>query len=224
MRIEALPEAEHPRQRCLRLGVRSLSSLELLVLLLGSGGGGARGFELASSLLERFGSLESLSGASPAELKTLHGMGGSKSVALAAAFELGRRAARPRAEELRFVSSPDDAAELFQPAFEGLGQEAVMVLHLGARHQFLQLQLVALGGLNAASVEPREVFRGAIGVNAKSIVLAHNHPSGSLEPSEDDIRLTSRLAKCGQTLGVTVLDHLVIAGGRYVSLSERGLF
>jgi len=86
----------------------------------------------------------------------------------------------------------------------------------------LRVQLVALGGLNAAGIEPREVFRGAIAAGAAAVVLAHNHPSGSPEPSEDDLRLTRRLAACGETLGVRLLDHLVLGDGRYVSLRERG--
>jgi len=120
------------------------------------------------------------------------------------------------------VEGPDDAARLLQEVLGGLGQEGVAVLHLGGRHQVLRVQLVALGGLNAAGIEPREVFRGAIAAGAAAVVLAHNHPSGSPEPSEDDLRLTRRLAACGETLGVRLLDHLVLGDGRYVSLRERG--
>ena len=98
------------------------------------------------------------------------------------------------------------------------------MLFLGARHQLLRLQIVALGGLNAASIEPREVFRGAIAAGAAAVVLGHNHPSGSPEPSEDDIRLTQRLARCGETLGIRLLDHLVLGDAAYVSLRERGVF
>jgi len=223
MRIDALPEGERPRERCLRLGPQALSASELLHLVLGGGSSAGNGFTMANSLLQRFGSLWALGQAAPAEMSCVPGIAHARSAALSAAFELGRRARRRVSPPGQIVASPADAAALLGPALENLQQEAILVLHLGGRHQLLRLQLVALGSLNAAAVEPREIFRGAIAVAAKAIVLAHNHPSGSPEPSEDDVRLTHRLQECGRTLGVPVLDHLVIAGERFVSLEERGL-
>jgi DNA repair protein RadC len=224
MRISGLPEGERPRERCARLGVGALSAVELLALVLGGGGGQGSVLTLAQSLLEQYSSLRALSHADPTELAGLPGVALARSTAVAAAFELGRRATRVVAEPLHRVEGPEDAAAVFSPCLEGLGQEAVAVLFLGARHQLLRLQIVALGSLNAASIEPREVFRGAIAAGAAAVVLGHNHPSGSPEPSEDDIRLTQRLARCGETLGVRLLDHLVLADASYVSLRERGVF
>jgi DNA repair protein RadC len=124
---------------------------------------------------------------------------------------------------MHIVSAPEDVARTMRPLLDGLGQEGVAVLHLGARNQALRLQLVALGTLNAAAVEPREVFRAAVGVGAASVVVAHNHPSGSAEPSDDDVRITRRLKACGQTLGIELLDHIVLGETDWVSLRERGL-
>jgi DNA repair protein RadC len=224
MRIIGIPEAERPRERCLRLGPAALSACELVALALGGGSARGSALALAMSLLEQFATLRALARAHPAELCRIAGVGSARSAALAAAFELGRRAEQSSPGALAVVNGPEDVAQLLRAPLAGLGQEAVAVLHLGARHQALRVQMVALGGLNAASVEPREVFRGAIAVGAHAIVLAHNHPSGSAEPSDEDVRLTRRLAACAQTLGVELLDHLVIGEASYVSLRERGLF
>lgn len=224
MRISGLPEGERPRERCVRLGADALSAVELLALVLGSGGSQGSGLALAQSLLERYSSLRALSHADPMELALVPGVALARSTALAAAFELGRRATRLAVAPLQMVEGPEDAAAVLLPCLEGLRQEAVAALFLGARHQMLRLEVVAVGGLNAASIEPREVFRGAIGAGAAAVVLGHNHPSGSPEPSEDDIRLTQRLARCGETLGIRLLDHLVLGDASYVSLRERGVF
>lgn len=103
-------------------------------------------------------------------------------------------------------------------------QEEIHVLLLNARHHLIRRSLVVRGGLNAASVEPREIFRAAVKVSAAAIVMVHNHPSGDPEPSEDDIRLTRRLKDAGQLLGIPLLDHLVVSKGGYVSLREHGRF
>lgn len=224
MRIGQIPPQERPRERCRRLGVGALSAVELLSLVLGGGGNQASGLSLAHRLLERFSNLQTLARADASEITTIPGVGPARSAALVAAFELGRRASRPRDGEWRTVSGPEDGAEVLRPFLDGLGQEAVAVLHLGARHQLLRVQVVALGGLNAAAIQPREVFRGAIASGAAAVVVGHNHPSGSPEPSADDVRLTRRLAACGETLGVTLLDHLVLGDGSYASLREMDLF
>jgi len=209
-------------QRCRQWGPVDLSAVELLALVLHEGGARRASPTLARSVLACFGSLQRLSRAEAEELCALDGIGPARSCALTAAFELGRRAERAEVESLQVIEGPTDAARILRVVLDGLRQEGVAVLHLGARHQVLRVQLVALGALNAASVEPREVFRGAIAVAAAAVVLAHNHPSGSPEPSQDDVRLTRRLAACGETLGVTLLDHLVLGEGSYVSLRERG--
>jgi len=224
MRIGRIPPQERPRERCRRLGVGSLSAVELLALVLGGGSSQESGLALAHRLLERFSSLQTLGHADASEITTLPGVGPARSAAVVAAFELGRRAARRPDGEWRTVSGPEDVVQVLRPFLEGLGQEAVAVLHLGARHQLLRVQVVALGGLNAAAIQPREVFRGAIASGAAAVVVGHNHPSGSPEPSADDVRLTKRLAACGETLGVTLLDHIVLGEGSFSSLREMDLF
>ena len=223
MKIAELPPGERPRERCLRQGIAALSAVELLTLIIGEGGRAGTALALAHSLLARFGSLAALSELSAVDLTALPGLGPARSSALVAAFELGRRARRELPASMRAVEAPLAAAQILWPLLEGRGQEGVAVLYLGARHQVLGAKLVALGGLNAAGIEAREVYRGAVAANAAAIVLAHNHPSGEPSPSEDDLRLTRRLAACGETLGIKLLDHLVLGHESYVSLRERGV-
>ena len=176
---------------------------------------------MAHALLDAYGGVRELSRARAPELRRQPGVGEARSAALVAAFELGRRARRDRPRAMEPVEGPEDAARLFGPLLEGLTQEAVAVLHLGGRHQVLRAEVVALGSLNSAGVQPREVFRTAVKVGAAAVILAHNHPSGDPEPSEDDLRLTRRLRRCGETLGIELLDHVVIGEGRWVSMRER---
>ncbi len=221
MRPDSLPAEERPRERCHRLGVAALSAVELLALVLGAGRSGSSAVTLAHRVFDRFGGLRELSLLHPGVFAAEPGWGPARSAAVAAAFELGRRAQRARPRALDVVEGPEDAVRYFAPLLDGLSQEAVGVLHLGARHQVLRAELVALGSLNSASVQPREIFRGAIEAAAAAIVLAHNHPSGDPEPSEEDVRLTRRLRRCGETLGVELLDHVVLGEDRWVSLRER---
>lgn len=221
--MNELPAAERPRERCRRLGPSALSAVELVALVLGGGSGHGSTLALAQRILTRFGSLQRLARRGPAALESIEGVGPARSTALAAAFELGRRASRVDPPELTPVDDPDQALTLLGPLLEGLEQEAVVVLGLGARNQALHVTTVALGKINAAGVLPREVFREAITAGATGLILAHNHPSGDPEPSEDDIRLTHRLQRCGETLGIELLDHIVVGAGDYVSLRERRL-
>jgi DNA repair protein RadC len=195
--------------------------VELLALVIGGGGRGGGSLDLAHAVLGHFGFLGQLARVNAAELMVVPSMGVARSAALAAAFELGRRARRGDDRPIELVEGPEDAQGIFAPLLEDLDQEAVAVLCLGARHQPLHAGIVAMGSLNSAAVHPREVFRIAVAVNAAALVLAHNHPSGDPEPSEDDVRLTRRLQRCGETLGIELLDHLVIGNARWVSLRER---
>lgn len=224
MRLNPVPAEDRPRERCHRLGVSALSAVELLALVLGPGGPRGGAPELARAVLGHFGFLGQLARVGPAEIMVVPSVGAARSAALAAAFELGRRARRGDGHLARLVEGPEDAHAIFAPLLENLDQEAVAVLCLGARHQPLHAGIIAVGSLNSAGVHPRDVFRTAVAVNSAAVVLAHNHPSGDPEPSEDDVRLTRRLQRCGETLGIELLDHLVVGDRRWVSLRERRVF
>lgn len=120
------------------------------------------------------------------------------------------------------IRQPQAAYQLMYPLVRDLDREHFYCLHLNTRHTVMEIDLVSVGSLSASIVHPREVFRRAISRGAASLILAHNHPSGDPEPSEDDLEITSRLARVGELVGIPVLDHIVLANGSFVSLRERG--
>lgn len=220
--IREMPSSERPRERLARHGPSSLKTAELLAILFRTGTKKSNAVELAEEMLRQFGSLTALSRANIGELKSFEGIGFAKAVEIQAAFELGRRLAT---DELKrpIIKSAKDVAALMMPEMQSLDREYFKVLLLNTKNHVLQIRTVSIGSLNASVVHPRECFREAIAAQAASVILVHNHPSGDVEPSGEDISLTRRLMSAGDLLGIKVLDHVIIAGNRYVSLSEKGV-
>ena len=175
---------------------------------------------LGGSVRRESADLAGLAHLSAAELESEHGFSQRGAQRLEAAFELGRRASRPRSERAG-VTSPRAVFELLEPELAGLDQEAFVVLLLDGKHRLRRHQLISLGTLTTSLVHPREVFRTAIESAAAAIVVAHNHPSGDPEPSAEDLAVTRRLIRSGRLLGVPLLDHVVLGDRRWVSLRER---
>lgn len=220
--VKALPVEDRPRERLLHQGPAALSSAELLAVLLGAGGRAGTSGGLAGRLLAAYGSLDALARAHPAELLRHPGIGPGKATAVAAAFELARRLLATPPARRPVVRTPGDVAALVGPQMRHLDREHFRALLLNARHEVTAVADVAVGGLDAAPVHPREVFAEAVRRSAAAVILVHNHPSGSPEPSADDLRITGRLEEAGRIVGIEVLDHVIIGDGRYVSLRERG--
>lgn len=204
-------------------GPEGLQDRELVAVLLRAGTRSCSALHLADELLRRFGGLRGLSRARVEELAALRGVGEAKAATLLAAFELGRRMQGPDPASRPVVRRAGDAAALVAPRLAHRDQEHFCVLLLNTRQEVIGVVETSRGGLNAASVDAREVFREAVRRSAHAVILAHNHPSGNPEPSPDDIRLTTALRQVGSLLGIPVLDHVVVGDGRFVSLRERGL-
>ncbi len=229
--IRDLPPDERPRERMLRVGPGSLSVVELLAVLLGTGSGrGRSAIALAQSLLARFASegvagaaaLAALAGAETLDIQATPGLGAAKATRVVAALELGRRLNEARAER-GTVNSPDDVAELLGARLRRLDREHFVVVLLDTKNHLLGSELIAVGSLDASIVHPREVFKAAIRKSASAMILVHNHPSGDPEPSEADLVCTRRLEEAGRVLGIPVLDHVIIGDGRYRSLRQGGI-
>lgn len=222
-RITDLHESERPRERLRNLGAQALSNAELLAILLRTGLPGENVVQLGQRLLQTFGGLSGLHRVSFDELCAQHGVGEAKAAQIKAAIELGRRLALEGVETRLPISSPADAAALLTYEMSALEQEHLRVLLLDSRNRLLEIREIYRGSVNLAQVRVAEVFRDAIRRNATAVIVAHNHPSGDPTPSPEDIALTRILVQAGKLLNIEVLDHLIIAGGRFVSLKERGL-
>lgn len=223
-RATGTPPAADPlaeaRERLRRFGPRALSDAELLGWVLDTRAG-PDPFAASRGLLATV-PLAELPGSSAARLAGLPGLGPARARRLLAALELGRRAAVPVPVAGLLVRRPEDLAGVLRDEFRGLDRERFIALYLDARHRVRALETVSIGSLNASLVHPREVFKPAIALSAAAVIVAHNHPSGDPRPSGDDLELTGRLDKCGELLGIALLDHLVVGDADITSIREYG--
>jgi len=222
--IHDLPAAERPRERLQKYGAESLSAPEIIALILGRGIAGESVMVTAQRLLGRFGSLGGIAGASVEELTQVKGIGLAKASQLKAAFELANRLESPAAAEKPLVKTPEDVAGLVTGRLKGKKKEYFLAILLDTRSRLIKVSEVSIGSLDASVVHPREAFKEAISASAPSVIFTHNHPSGDTTPSEDDIKLTRRLAEAGEIMGIDVLDHVIIGDKAYLSLKREGLF
>jgi DNA repair protein RadC len=224
LRIRELPLTERPRERLIRLGPNALSVVELVALLLGSGGVRRSALDTAHDVVARHGgSLRRLGSAPLGSIRAIAGLGPAKAVVIHAALELGRRLALESRGTGVQVGGPLDVYRIFGPRLEDLPVEEFHVAVLDTQHRLERDVTVTRGLLSASLVHPREVFREAIAERAASIILVHNHPSGDPTPSADDRRVTSQLVAAGRLLDIPVHDHVIIGRGRYASFAESGL-
>lgn len=213
---------DRPREKLERVGAGGLGDNELLAIVLGHGVPRTSALELANAVLSAVGGLHGLARANSDDLRRVPGIGTARAAQLIAAVEAGRRTLfRGRRERVQ-IRSARDAAELLVPEFGSRPVEQFGVILLDAKHRVLRTTLLSVGTLDASIVHPREVFREAASGGAAAIVVFHNHPSGDPTPSADDVALTKRLVTAGEVMGITVLDHVIVAENAYASLQERG--
>jgi DNA repair protein RadC len=220
--IRDLPTEERPRERMLRLGSEYLSNAELIALLLRTGTTGESVIHLAERLLSKTGGLKGLVNMSLTELTELKGIGHAKAVQLVAGLELGRRISRALPEEKVQLQTPDDVVRLVMDEMRYLTQEHFVCIFLDTRRRVLEKKCVFIGSLDASVVHPREVLRAAIGVSASAFICVHNHPSGDPSPSREDVEVTEILFQASLTVGIDLLDHIIIGDQIFTSLKERG--
>ncbi len=222
-RITDLPNDERPRERLLHVGASSVSTAELIAIILRVGTRSENVVVLAQRLLGKYKGLGGLARASTNELQEEKGLGEAKVAQLKAAFELGRRLLVESPDEKPTITSPADAANLLIGEMSLLEQESMRVILLDTRNRVQAIQTVYQGSLNTTMVRVGELFREAVRANCAAIIVAHNHPSGDPSPSPEDVAITKDIVTAGKLLSIEVLDHLVIGRQRFVSLKERGL-
>lgn len=220
--IRDLPSAERPRERLLSQGPEALSDAELLAVLLRTGTRGKSALSLATELLRELDGLAGLLAADPSELRR-DGVGDAKASTLLASLELARRVARCGLPDRKPMARPAEVASYVGMRYGHHDQEVVGALYLDARECLLAEREIYRGTLKRAAVEPRAILREGLLRGATAMVLFHTHPSGDPSPSSHDMLFTRELARAGDTVGIELVDHLIVArGGAWVSLRRRG--
>jgi len=218
------PAAERPRERLIRHGADRLSAEELLAVLISRGTSGAPVREIAQRLVSEFGSIAAVGDATLEQLKRVPGIGPAKACQIAAAFELARRCQAELAGDARAdLSGAEAIARHVRPLVVERQKECFFAVLLDTRNRHIRTDRVSVGSLDATLAHPREVFDAAVRDRAASLVVVHNHPSGDPTPSDDDVRLTRRLAEAGRVLGIRLQDHVIITPDRLYSFRNHAL-
>ena len=210
-KIKDIPKFDRPRERMEKYGPGKLSDAELLAILLRTGTKDLNVLKLAQKILQKFEN-EKFIDITIDELKTIHGLGPVKSCEILACFELGRRMLKGKKTSILLF--PKDVWERMED-IRGSKKEHFVVFYLDSRNQEIQREIISVGTLNESLVHPREVFEGAIKNNAASIIIAHNHPSGDLEPSRADIEITKKLIHAGKILDIKIVSHVIVTKDKW---------
>lgn len=214
---------EQPRERLAKYGVQHLRTSELIALILRAGSSGKSAIDLADQMLQTHNDdLARISHLSLSEITSNKGFGPASGCALAAAFELGRRAEHTGLEkgnlDLKKVS---DVAKLFRKEYSTASPEKFVAFYINRRYRLLGQKMVSQGGMSKTAVDPREIFKEAILLNASAVILAHNHPGGSLGPSSQDLDLTRELVEVGRLFRIPVAEHVIVANEKEIGIIEK---
>ncbi|MEL6780178.1 MAG: DNA repair protein RadC [Cyanobacteria bacterium J06597_16] len=230
LRVADMPATERPRERLLAHGAKRLSAAELVAILLGTGQGpgGLSAVGLGQHLLQRLGKdqpngdgIPVLREVSAEELMKISGVGPAKAATILAALELGKRVLQSQPPLLTVVDDPSVAAAFLGHELMWQNQERFAVLLLDVKHRIIGSKVISIGTATETLAHPRDIFREAIKRGATRVIVAHNHPSGSLEPSGEDMSLTRQLLKGAHILGIPLLDHLILGNGDWASIRQR---
>jgi DNA repair protein RadC len=223
-----LPEDDRPYEKLLHLGAAALSDAELMAVIIRSGSRKESALALAQRLIrtldEQSAGPAFLRDSSVEELTALPGIGRVKAVQLKAAVELGNRAGRTaRLSARRLIKRPEDVLGFLEKDMVALPREELRIVLLDVRNRIIRICRIGEGGLTAAVIHPRDLFREAVKANAAALILVHNHPSGDAAPSSEDIETTRKMREIGDMMGIRVMDHLVVATSGSVSFRQKGL-
>ncbi len=226
MKMKEMHPSVRPYERLEASGAESLSDEELLAIIIRTGTKGISAKDIASSILSSDKSPNGLVGLnqlSISELSDIDGVGRIKAITIKACLELGRRSVMSLSNDnrLRFLSE-DTACLYFQEKMSFLETEEVHVVYLDTQKRLIEHHVLCKGALNTVGISYREVFRIAVKVNAAGLILAHNHPGGDVNPSDEDIQATRALLKSGQLIGIDVIDHIIIGRGVSISMLKNG--
>lgn len=216
MKIKDIPKIDRPREKLLHYGPARLSDAELLAIIFGTGKRGESSLELARRILKNFG-YNKFAETKTEDFKKIDKLGPVRLCQLLACLEIGKRIFNRKPD---FIISPKEIWNDLKTERESK-KEHFIVFYLDVRNKVIKKELVSIGTLNANLVHPREVFEPAVRHLAAQIILAHNHPSGDPQPSDDDLVMTNRLIKAGKLMGIEIIDHVIVVKDSYLSFKEK---
>lgn len=223
--IRSWAEDDRPREKLLLKGKAALSDAELIAILIGSGSASETAVDLSKRILQSLNNqLSELGKLSVKDLTKFKGIGEAKAISIIAALELGRRRKDSEPEKRVRITDSRSAFDVIYPQLGDLNHEEFWVLFLNRANEVIGKENVSKGGVSGTIVDPKVVFKHAVQFPASAIILAHNHPSGQLKPSQADHQLTKKLKDAGQALDIPVLDHLIIGERNYFSFVDEGVF
>jgi DNA repair protein RadC len=215
---------DRPREKLIQKGISSLSDAELLAILISSGTREKSAVDLGRELLSLVNNnLNTLGKLTIADLKKLHGIGTARAVTIAAALELGRRRKMSEIPDVIQIKCSKDVAEIFQPILSDLAHEEFWILFLNRSNKVINRMKLSQGGISGTVTDVRMVMKKAIEFLASGIIVCHNHPSGNLNPSESDTKITQKIKEAGNLFDIQLLDHLRITDKEYYSFADNGL-
>ena len=222
--IKSWAEEDRPREKLSGQGRRALTDAELIAILIGSGSRNETAVELSKRILHHYeNDLNKLGKASISELSKFKGIGEAKAISIIAALEIGRRRGETDVKVPDDVKSSRDAYNIMRRQFLDLNHEEFWIMLIGRSSKVIAKELVSKGGLSGTVADPRVIFHMAIQHQASGIIMIHNHPSGNLKPSREDLSLTKRISDAGNLLDIKVLDHLIITDNGYYSFGDEGV-
>ncbi len=221
MRLKELPKMEMPRERLIKYGAANLSNEDLISILIRTGTREDNVKELSSKILSKIKGINSLNDLSLGELTSIKGVGQTKALTLLAAIELGKRVYTASIEEKVLLNNTEVVNKYFAPLIAKEAQENLLVILLDNKNRLLNYKIMFKGTSTSSLVEPKEIFNYAIRERAAKIIIMHNHPSGIVSPSKEDIELTNTINLSGRLIGIPLVDHLITSGDKYYSFYEE---
>ncbi|WP_421763329.1 RadC family protein [Ekhidna sp.] len=222
--IKRWAEEDRPREKLLLKGKAALSDAELIAILIGSGNKDQTAVELSQHILKSCGNnLANLARLSIQDLQKFKGIGEAKAITIAAALEIGRRRRETEPEQRTKITSSKDAFQLLNENMMDLNHEEFWIIFLKRNNEVIKKEMLSRGGMSGTVVDAKIIYKRALEEAASGLILAHNHPSGNLKPSQEDITLTKKLKDAGKSLDISVLDHLILTDADYFSFADQGL-
>ncbi len=222
MRIKDLPEEEKPREKAQKIGIENLSNVELLSILLRTGTKNSSVKELSIEILNEIKDIHKLTNMRIPALTKIKGIGKTKAITLLSAVELGKRVLSENKNSSLKIKNTKDIYNAYQGMFQKETQEKFYVLFLNPKNEVINEKLIFIGTANQTLIHPRDIYKEAILNNATKIICIHNHPSGDVTPSKEDVRATLRMKDVGNLVGIPLLDHVILGSNSYYSFLEGG--